>query len=63
LSATSGRNGLTITLPTSYWYLQHFDVVKLMESVDWFNIMSYDLHGKWDQVSVVSGLNDKKLIL
>ena len=30
-----------MTLPTSYWYLQHFDVKSLQESVDWFNFMSY----------------------
>ncbi|KAH1496588.1 hypothetical protein LV164_003899 [Aspergillus fumigatus] len=40
--------GLTITLPSSYWYLQHFDVVKMAKSVDWFNMMTYDLHGGWD---------------
>ncbi|RAL04126.1 putative class V chitinase [Aspergillus ibericus CBS 121593] len=40
--------GLTITLPSSYWYLQHFDVVNLAKSVDWFNMMTYDLHGGWD---------------
>lgn len=27
--------GLSITLPSSYWYLQHFDIVNLIESVDW----------------------------
>ncbi|KAL4938741.1 hypothetical protein BDV06DRAFT_231555 [Aspergillus oleicola] len=27
--------GLTITLPSSYWYLQHFDIIKLEKSVDW----------------------------
>ncbi|KAL2687924.1 hypothetical protein Neosp_005494 [[Neocosmospora] mangrovei] len=32
--------GLTITLPASYWYLQHFDIKKLR---------SYDLHGVWDK--------------
>jgi chitinase len=40
--------GLSITLPTSYWYLQHFDIVSIEPSVDWFNFMSYDLHGTWD---------------
>ncbi|KAI7970129.1 hypothetical protein EIK77_008356 [Talaromyces pinophilus] len=40
--------GLSITLPTSYWYLQHFDLVSIEPSVDWFNFMSYDLHGTWD---------------
>ncbi|KAF9775553.1 hypothetical protein IL306_006324, partial [Fusarium sp. DS 682] len=41
--------GLTITLPASYWYLQYFDIKKLEPTVDFFNIMSYDLHGAWDQ--------------
>ncbi|KAE8361527.1 glycoside hydrolase [Aspergillus caelatus] len=40
--------GLSVTLPTSYWYLQHFDLESLDKSVDWFNFMSYDLHGTWD---------------
>jgi chitinase len=40
--------GLSVTLPTSYWYLQHFDLVAIEPSVDWFNYMSYDLHGTWD---------------
>ncbi|KAJ6031531.1 hypothetical protein N7540_002263 [Penicillium herquei] len=35
--------GLTITLPSSYWYLQHFDIVEMANSVDWFNMMTYDL--------------------
>ncbi|PGH27694.1 hypothetical protein AJ80_00709 [Polytolypa hystricis UAMH7299] len=48
LRGTGGRDGLTITLPASYWYLQHFDIQK-MKHVDFFNIMSYDLHGTWDQ--------------
>ncbi|OKP10021.1 Endochitinase [Penicillium subrubescens] len=26
---STGRNELSITLPASYWYLQHFDIVKL----------------------------------
>jgi hypothetical protein len=31
--------GLSITMPSSFWYLQHFDVVKLEPIVDWFNMM------------------------
>ncbi|KAL6229180.1 hypothetical protein BDW75DRAFT_245961 [Aspergillus navahoensis] len=42
------KYGLSITLPTSYWYLQHFDLKAMEPSVDWFNFMSYDLHGTWD---------------
>ncbi|KGO56945.1 Chitinase II [Penicillium expansum] len=48
LDHTGGRNGISITLPASYWYLQHFDVKALAKSVSFFNIMSYDLHGTWD---------------
>jgi chitinase len=48
-SALSGyKYGLSVTLPTSYWYLQHFDLENIQPSVDWFNVMSYDLHGAWD---------------
>ncbi len=44
-SSSGGRSGVTITVPVSYWYLQHFDIVSLEPWVDWFNVMSYDLHG------------------
>ncbi|OIW28356.1 glycoside hydrolase [Coniochaeta ligniaria NRRL 30616] len=40
--------GISITLPASFWYLQHFDIVKLEKDVDWFNVMTYDMHGAWD---------------
>ncbi|KAL6229266.1 hypothetical protein BDW75DRAFT_245886 [Aspergillus navahoensis] len=49
LKSAGGRDGLTITLPASYWFLQHFDVVKLEKYVDFFNMMTYDLHGAWDR--------------
>ncbi|KAL4745267.1 glycoside hydrolase superfamily [Aspergillus terricola var. indicus] len=32
--------GLSVKLPTSYWYLQHFDLTFIKPSVDWFNYMS-----------------------
>ena len=34
---------VTLTIPTSYWYLRGFNVTRLQEYVDFFNIMSYDL--------------------
>ncbi|KAJ7140504.1 hypothetical protein C8R43DRAFT_892711, partial [Mycena crocata] len=37
--------GLTFTAPSSFWYLQHFDLPGLMQYADWVNIMTYDLHG------------------
>ncbi|KAI0536383.1 chitinase [Xylaria digitata] len=48
LRGALGSRGLSITLPASYWYLQHFDIKNMEPIVDWFNMMSYDLHGTWD---------------
>ncbi|KAL5333928.1 hypothetical protein BJX70DRAFT_403108 [Aspergillus crustosus] len=45
-----GKNwGISITVPTSYWYLRWFDIHTLESVVDEFNLMSYDLHGIWDR--------------
>jgi chitinase len=41
-AAFGTKYGITVTLPTSYWYLQHFDLANMQASVDWFNVMSYD---------------------
>ncbi|KAL0939539.1 uncharacterized protein CTRU02_206149 [Colletotrichum truncatum] len=51
LKATGGRDEVSLTLPASLWYLQHFDIVALQKHVDFFNIMSYDLHGTWDKTN------------
>ncbi|KAJ5538082.1 hypothetical protein N7494_007561 [Penicillium frequentans] len=40
--------GISITLPSSYWYLQNFDIVNIAKTIDWFNFMSYDIYGTWD---------------
>ncbi|KAI0112108.1 chitinase [Nemania sp. FL0031] len=48
LSAEGRKKGISLTLPSSYWYMQHFDIKSLEEHVDWFNLMSYDIHGSWD---------------
>ena len=39
---------VSFTAPTSYWYLQHFDIKASASYVDWISVMSYDLHGTWD---------------
>ena len=45
---SGGHNyGLTITLPSSYWYMQNFDIKSIEPIVNWFNVMTYDLHGTW----------------
>ncbi|KAI1454308.1 hypothetical protein F4805DRAFT_469461 [Annulohypoxylon moriforme] len=47
--------GISATLPSSYWYLQHFDVLEMEKTVDWFNFMSYDIHGVWDSTNKFTG--------
>ncbi|KAL2204347.1 glycoside hydrolase, partial [Sarocladium strictum] len=38
----------SMAIPASYRYLQYFDIKALEDTVDWFNFMSYDMHGSWD---------------
>ncbi|KAF7184582.1 hypothetical protein CNMCM7691_005766 [Aspergillus felis] len=45
----SKKWGLSITVPTSYWYLRWFDISALEKEIDVFNLMAYDLHGRWDR--------------
>lgn len=45
----------TITLPSSYWYLRGFDVNSLQKYVSWFNVLTYDIHGVWDQYNYYTG--------
>ncbi|KAJ3559303.1 hypothetical protein NM688_g429 [Phlebia brevispora] len=47
--------GLTFTAPSSFWYLQNFNLPALLESADWINLMTYDLHGVWDAKDVYIG--------
>ncbi|KAI1954495.1 hypothetical protein LOZ12_001146 [Ophidiomyces ophidiicola] len=49
LNSSGKTYGMSITLPASYWYLRGFDLIKLEPWVDWFNIMTYDIHGIWDR--------------
>ncbi|KAI7511872.1 glycoside hydrolase [Hortaea werneckii] len=52
-----GGYGLTFTIPSSYWYLQHFDVPSLLDAgASWVNLMSYDLHGVWDQNNPIGSI-------
>ncbi|KAI9035631.1 uncharacterized protein KD926_003171 [Aspergillus affinis] len=47
-NAFQGRYGISVTLPASYWYLRWFDLQGMQEHLDFFNIMTYDIHGVWD---------------
>ncbi|KAK7017177.1 hypothetical protein R3P38DRAFT_2784858 [Favolaschia claudopus] len=33
------KYGLSFTAPSSYWYLQHFDLLGMMKWADWVNVM------------------------
>ncbi|KAJ5742571.1 glycoside hydrolase [Penicillium nucicola] len=39
---------VSITAPSSYWYLQAFPISEMADVVDFINYMTYDLHGTWD---------------
>ncbi|PYH89089.1 glycoside hydrolase [Aspergillus ellipticus CBS 707.79] len=47
----SGDFGISITLPASYWYLRGFDLANLEPHADFFNVMTYDIHGVWDSTN------------
>ncbi|PWY82995.1 glycoside hydrolase [Aspergillus heteromorphus CBS 117.55] len=51
LNQSGNHYGVSITLPASYWYLRGFDIVNLEPHVDFFNIMTYDIHGVWDSTN------------
>ena len=40
--------GISLTLPASYWYMRWFDPIAMQDYVDFFGLMTYDLHGPWD---------------
>jgi chitinase len=44
-----------VTLPASYWYLRWFDLKGMEPHVDFFNIMTYDIHGVWDSSNKFTG--------
>ncbi|RDH30342.1 hypothetical protein BDQ94DRAFT_161391 [Aspergillus welwitschiae] len=56
LDGSGKAYGISFTTPSSYWYLQNFDVPGMLEAgADWTNIMTYDLHGTWDASDVWIG--------
>ncbi|KAA8894558.1 glycoside hydrolase superfamily [Sphaerosporella brunnea] len=40
-----------VELPGSFLYLQQFDLKAFGKHVDYFNVMSYEFHGTWDEES------------
>ena len=55
LGSAGHSYGLSITIPSSYWYMQHFDIVSISKYIDFFNVMTYDLHGTWDSTDKFIG--------
>lgn len=46
---------LTVTLPMSYLTMRYFDLDELESLVDFFNVMTYDVHGPWDEPTLWDG--------
>jgi chitinase len=46
--AFQARFGISVAIPASFPYMQGFDLKYMAPYIDWFNLMSYDLHGTWD---------------
>ncbi|KAL4941641.1 glycoside hydrolase superfamily [Aspergillus oleicola] len=43
---------ITCTLPSSYWYMQNFNLKSMQKYISFFNIMSYDYHVmEWDPMA------------
>ena len=48
--AADGRHYLlTVAAPASGWLLRGMEVMQVTQYLDYVNIMSYDLHGSWNQ--------------
>jgi chitinase len=54
-NAFQGRYGISVTLPASYWYLRWFDLQSMQENIDFFNVMTNDIHGVWDASHSITG--------
>ncbi|KAI6750545.1 hypothetical protein HG530_014826 [Fusarium avenaceum] len=48
-AAFGTKYGINIAIPTSYWYLRWFKPKEIEQYVDYMGIMTYDLHGPWDE--------------
>ena len=47
-AATGKHNLLTIAAPAGYETIANIELADMAKSIDWFNIMSYDYHGAWE---------------
>ncbi|KAL6230148.1 glycoside hydrolase superfamily [Aspergillus navahoensis] len=54
--ASGNKFGLTFTAPSSYWYLQWFDLPGILKYADWINLMNYNLHGACDADNTIGSI-------
>ncbi|KUJ13269.1 glycoside hydrolase [Mollisia scopiformis] len=47
--------GISCTVPASFWYLRWFDIKGMEQYLDFFNVMTYDIHGVWDSTNKFTG--------
>ncbi|TFL04378.1 glycoside hydrolase [Pterulicium gracile] len=49
--AKAGLGGkiVSVAAPAGYWFLKGFEIDKVVDHVDYINMMSYDFHGAWDK--------------
>jgi chitinase len=47
--------GISATIPSSYWYLRWFNMEGMDPYLDYWNLMSYDIHGVWDGTNKFTG--------
>jgi GH18 family chitinase len=45
LRTALGKRGLAVALPAQDEYLKQFELKALEAQIDWFNVLTYDLHG------------------
>ncbi|WQF83340.1 Putative glycoside hydrolase family 18, catalytic domain, glycosyl hydrolase family 18 (GH18) active [Colletotrichum destructivum] len=40
---------ISVAIPSSYWYLRGYELERMQRHIDYFNLMSYDIYGMWDE--------------
>jgi GH18 family chitinase len=56
------NKGLSVVLPAQTEYLHNMDQKGLEAQVDFFNVLTYDLHGPWDTTSGIAAHTDLGMI-
>ena len=46
---------ISCAIPSSHWYLRGFKLEAMQKYINYFNLMSYDIYGVWDQENVWTG--------